>query len=45
MLFWCVEDTRGCEWQGLRGLVRQYNQLFDTKYKHVECVDVTNRID
>lgn len=43
MLFSCVEDTRGCEWRNLKGLVQEYNLAYGTCYSHSECVDVRDR--
>ena len=39
MLFWCSEQTGGCEWHRLRGLVDQYNQLFGSRYAWQACLD------
>ncbi len=45
MLFECAEDARGCEWHNLKGLVREYEKLYGSRYQHVDCVDVSDRMN
>lgn len=43
MLFSCVPETGGCEWENLKGFVGQLKSSLGTKYERTACLDIEDR--